>query len=163
MNTRCWKIGPSVVAALTVVLTVVIAAGCAGRYGSIRWDNGVEKSFVAGQVLPGHRYYTAGSDTTPLAILALREDHPLRSDLWAEVTMTPEILARFVDRMRGTRTEGPWGRVVLDDRNNPIGAWYSVFDPTPVKLLDDGGVVVAPPMGDTQGTMSIPRMDRDMK
>ena len=142
---------------------VLAFAGCAGRYGSIRWDNGVEKSFLAGQVLPGHRYYTTGSDTTPLAILALREDHPLRSDLWTEVAMTPEILARFADRMRGTRTEGPWGRVVLDDRQNPIGAWYSVFDPTPVKLLDDGGVVVTPPAGNMQDLLHLQGSGHDMK
>ena len=35
-------------------------------------------------MLPGHRYFTAGSDTIPDAILALREDRPLRSELWRE-------------------------------------------------------------------------------
>ena len=142
--------------AAALVLAFTLIAGCSGRYGSIRWDNSVERSFSTAQVLPGHRYYTAGSDTTPDAILALLEDRPLRGGLWREVAMTPEILARLVDRMRNSRVEGPYGRVVLDDRGARIGVWCSSMKPTPVKLLDDGGVMINPPVGtiDSLGPMS---------
>ena len=133
--------------AATLVLALALAAGCAGKYGSIRWDTAVGRTFETAQVLPGHRYYTTGSDTAPDAILALRENHPLSSKLWREVAMTSVTLARLVDRMRGTRSVGPFGRVVLDDRGGVIGGWYSYLDPTPVKLLDDGGVVIQPPVG----------------
>lgn len=118
-------------------------AGCAGgRSGSIRWDSGIQLSFETAQVLPGYRYFSAGSDTNPDAILALREDRPLRTDNWRQVAMTPETLARLVDRMRGTRVDGPYGGVVLDDGKTKIGMWYSLMKPSPVKLLDDGGVIV---------------------
>ena len=133
--------------AAALLLLLAVAAGCSGRYGSIRWDTSVQQSFSAAQVLPGHRYYTAGSDTSPDAIIALREDRPLRGDLWREVAMTPEILARLVDRMRNNRVESPYGNVILDDQGVRIGAWCSFFKATSVKLLDDGGVVVAPPLG----------------
>ena len=136
---------PRVAAALVLVLA--LAAGCAGKYGSIRWDTDVGLTFETALVLPGHRYYTTGSDTVPDAILALREDHPLSTNLWREVAMTSEILARLVDRMRNTRSVGPFGRVVLDDRGGVIGGWYSYLDPTSVKLLEDGGVVIQPPVG----------------
>ena len=134
-------------AAATIILLLAAAAGCSGRYGSIRWDNGVQRSFSAAQVLPGHRYYTAGSDTIPDAIIALREDRPLRGDLWREVAMTPEILAKLVDRMRNNRVESPYGNVILDDRGVQIGVWCSFFKTTSVKLLDDGGVFIQLPMG----------------
>jgi len=131
----------------TLVLAAALALpGCAGRYGAARYDAGVERSFADAQVLPAHRYYTTGSDTAPDAILALREDRPLRSDLWREVTMTPELLARLTDRMQGTRTDGPGGRVLLDGRGGRIGVWYSFFAPAPPRLLDDGGVVINPPI-----------------
>jgi hypothetical protein len=133
--------------AATLILFLAVAAGCAGRYGSIRWDTDVMRSFATAQVQPGHRYYTAGSDTSPDAIIALREGHPLRGGLWREVAMTPETLARLVDRMRGTRVESPYGSVILDDRGVQIGAWCSFFKPTSVKLLDDGGVDIALPFG----------------
>jgi hypothetical protein len=132
----------------TAVLALALV-GCAGRYGSIRWDNSVERVFSAAQVLPGHRYYTTGSDTAPDAILALHNDRPLRSDLWREVPMTAEKLARLVDRMRGTRDDSPYGSVVLDETGTRIGVWCSYQRPLPVKLLDDGGVIVAPPLGET--------------
>ena len=136
---------------LRVACMAVLAlalSGCAGRYGSIRWDSGIGQVFESAQVLPGHRYYTTGSDTAPDAVLALREDHPLRSDLWREVPMTPEILARLVDRMRGTRDGGPYGSVVLDEKGIRIGVWCSYQRPVPVRLLDDGAVVVSPPLGE---------------
>lgn len=121
-------------------------AGCAARYGSIRLDNSAERTFGAAQLVPGHRYYTTGSDTSPAAILALRDDRPLRSTLWREVPMTTELLARLVARMRGTRDDGPYGSVVLDEKGAAIGVWCSYLRPLPVRLLDDGGVVVPPPL-----------------
>ena len=134
---------------LCVTCAAVLALalyGCAGRYGSIRWDNGVERVFSSAQVLPGHRYYTTGSETAPEAILALRDERPLRSDVWREVAMTPEILARLVDRMRASRDDYPYGSVVLDEKGARIGVWCSYRRPLPVKLLDDGGVIVSPPL-----------------
>ena len=71
----------------------------------------------------------------------------MRADFWREVAMTPETLARLVDRMRGTRIDDPSSRAILDDRGAQIGVWYSYLKPTSVKLLDDGGVVIAPPLG----------------
>lgn len=63
-------------AAVPALALALALAGCAGHYGSIRWDNGVERLFSAAQVLPGHRYYTTGPDYAPDAILALRDDSP---------------------------------------------------------------------------------------
>lgn len=134
---------------LTCAAVLALAlAGCAGRYGSIRWDTGVGRSFETAEVLPGHRYYTTGSDAAPDAILALRDDRPLRSNLWREVPMTPEKLARLVDRMRGSRDDSPYGSVVLDEKGARIGAWCSYQKPLPVTVLDDGGVIVSPPLGE---------------
>ena len=137
--------------AATLVLVLALAAGCAGKYGSIRWDTDAGNSFGTAQVLPGHRYYTTGSDTEPAAIVALREDRPMRADFWREVAMTPETLAKLVDRMRNNRVDYPYSRVILDDRGAQIGIWYSYLKSTNVKLLDDGGVIVAPPVGGSDG------------
>jgi len=133
--------------AATLMLVLALAAGCAGKNGSIRWDTDAGSSFATARVLPGHRYYTTGSDTEPAAIVALREDRPMRADFWREVAMTPETLTKLVDRMRGTRLEYPYSRAILDDRGAQIGVWYSYLKSSSVKLLDDGGVVVSPPLG----------------
>ena len=147
-------------ATATLVLLFAVAAGCAGKNGSIRWDTDAGSSFAAAQVLPGHLYYTTGSDTEPAAIVALREGRPMRADFWREVAMTPEILRKLVDRMRGTRADYPYSRVILDDRGARIGVWYSYLKASTVKLLDDGGVVVAPPLGGSQDGLRPPSSGR---
>ncbi len=73
----------------------------------------------------------------------------LRSNLWREVPMTPEILTRLVDRMRGSHNNDPYGSVLLDEHGTRIGVWCSYLKPMPLKLLDDGGVIVSPPLGET--------------
>ena len=133
--------------AATLVLVLALAVGCGGKYGSIRWDTDAGASFATAQVLPGHRYYTTGSDTDPAAIVALREAHPMRADFWREVAMTSETLAKMVDRMRNNRFDAPYSRAILDDRGAQIGVWYSYLKSSSVKLLDDGGVIVSPPVG----------------
>jgi hypothetical protein len=75
----------------------------------------------------------------------------MRADFWREVAMTPETLAKLVDRMRNNRVDYPYSRVILDDRGAQIGIWYSFLKSTNVKLLDDGGVIVAPPVGGSDG------------
>lgn len=137
---------------------LLLAAGlaaCAGRWGAIRYDSGVGQLFETAQVLPGHRYYTTGSEGMPDAILALREDRPLRSRFWREVPMSRTLLVRLVDGMRGSRDPGPYGSVVLDEDKTPIGVWYSDLKPMPVKLLADGGVIVSPP-GDFRDSLGFP-------
>lgn len=132
--------------AMAAVLAAATVAGCGGRHGAIRLDVAAQRGFEAAEVLAGHRYYTTGSENSPDAILALRSDRPLRGGRWREVPMTRETLARLVDRMRGTRNDGPHGSVVVDDRGERIGVWLSWLSPLPVRLLDDGSVIVAPPV-----------------
>jgi hypothetical protein len=133
------------------LVALVALAACSGRYGSLRYDTGVMQSFEAAQVLPGHRYYTTGSEVDPAAIVALREDRPLRG-AWREIAATPELLRRLGDQMRGTRLVGPDGAAILDDKGERIGVWYSYHQyPAPPKLLDDGGVELMPPSVPSEG------------
>ena len=133
-------------------------AGCAGRYGAMRFDARVAQDLCAAQVLSGHRYYTTGSELDPAAIVALREERPLRG-AWREIAATPALLAKLCSEMRGTRLNLPDGAVILDDRGERIGVWYSYLAfPPPPKLLDDGSVELATPFvpqgdGDDSGKL----------
>ena len=121
-------------------------AGCAGRYGSMRFDNAIQHEFEAAQVLPGYRYYTTGSEIDPAAIVALRVDRPLRG-AWREIDATPALLKSLADTRRRNRPVGPDGAAILDDKGERIGVWYSYFRyPPPPRLLDDGGVELNPPI-----------------
>lgn len=136
---------------IAALLALSAFAGCSGRHGSLRFDNGVTRTFEAAQVLPGHRYYTTGSETDPAAIVALREDRPLRG-AWREIAATPELLKKLGDTMRGTRLVGPDGAIIVDDRGERIGVWYSYRQyPAPPRLLDDGSVELNPPPSPSDG------------
>src|SRR5512139_3210275 len=117
--------GGGAVPVLALVASLAVACtACAGRHGSLRFDNKVRFGFEAAQVLPGHRYYTTGSEIDPSAIVALREDRPLRG-AWREIAATPALLKSLSDKMRGTRLVGPDGAAILDDKGEQIGVWYS--------------------------------------
>jgi hypothetical protein len=64
---------------IAALVLLAALAGCAGHYGSARLDTGVGRGFADAEVLPAHRYYTTGSDTSPDAILALRDTAPSRA------------------------------------------------------------------------------------
>ena len=133
------------VRALAALIALCALAGCAGRYGSMRFDNGIQHEFEAAQVLPGYRYYTTGSEIDPAAIVAMRVDRPLRG-AWREIAPTPALLKSLADKMRGNRQVGPEGAAILDDKGGRIGVWYSYNRyPPPPRLLDDGSVELNPP------------------
>jgi hypothetical protein len=139
---------PAVALALSLALAGV---GCAGRYGSMRLDARIAQDLGAAQVLPGHRYYTTGSELEPAAIVALREERPLRG-AWREIAATPALLAKLCSEMQGTRLNLPDGAVILDDRGERIGVWYSYLAfPPPPKLLDDGSVELTTPFVPSDG------------
>jgi hypothetical protein len=146
-----------IVAALILMPTL---AGCAGRYGSMRLDARIAQDLGAAQVLAGHRYYTTGSELEPAAIVALREDRPLRG-AWREIAATPALLAKLCSEMQGTRLVLPDGAVILDDRGERIGVWYSYLAfPPPPKLLDDGSVELATPFVPSDGGDGRPGLPR---
>lgn len=137
--------------ALALALAIASVGCAAGRHGSLRFDTGVAQEFEARKVLADHRYYTTGSDIDPDAIVAMRKDRPLRG-AWREIAPTPELLASLRERMQGTRLRGPDGALILDDKGERIGVWYSYLAyPPPPRLLDDGGVELSTPSRPSDG------------
>lgn len=154
------RLGFSITAVALAWSLSLVCAGCSGRYGSIRLDARVARDLSAARVLPGHRYYTTGSELGPAAIVAMREDRSLRG-AWREIAATPALLAKLSAEMQGTRLAPPDGAVILDDRGERIGIWFSYLSfPPPPKLLDDGGVELATPFvpsGDGDYRPKLPR------
>jgi hypothetical protein len=145
---------------VAVLVLAATLAGCAGRYGSIRVDARVARDLGAAQVLPGHRYYTTGSELEPAAIVALREDRPLRG-AWRVIAATPALLAKLSAEMQGSRLVLPDGGIIFDDRGERIGIWFSYHRlPPPPKLLDDGSVEINPPFIESGGGDGRPEVGR---
>ncbi len=134
------------------------ALGCAGplfqSYGRIDPSSEVTRAFEKYQVNEGYRYYISGSDVYPNALMGLHRDYRLDPrTLWKEVKMTPERMKEIVEYMQikaGEYRLFQAGFGISDDKDRPIGVWYSILTArTFVRMQEDGTVRIDTPPLDT--------------
>lgn len=123
-------------------------SGCATGSGA-RLDRSkdVLDSFLAFDVLPGYRYYTTGPGNTPNAILGIKSGYTLRSEVWKETKMTPELLKRSVLQMNNlfdAEEAGLIGAAVMNE-GEQVGVWYSPVGVTQVEMISSTEMAVNPP------------------
>ena len=113
------------------MIVIILLSGCAAAkdFGRFEPDKKAGKTFEIYQVNPDYRYYITGSDTYPVAILALDKSYSMGNDLWKEVDMTPKSLKETVTLMKlklwECCMEPPFGFLVYDPREKLIGMMYS--------------------------------------
>jgi len=138
---------------------LVLSAGCAGslfkNYGEISLNKEVTNAFETYQINTEYDYYISGSDVYPNAIIGLDKAYTLDSDLWKKVEMTPKKLRELVTDMRDkaatVNAAMPlYGFIMLDDKGNQIGVWYSILEAkTFLKMKDNRTVIIYTPDIDT--------------
>lgn len=131
-----------------IVLLILLTACTGGNYGEIRLSSEVNRLFESHQVLENHNYYYSGSNAIPNAIIGIHKDYTLRSELWKPVELTSDHLRQWINLMTdykaySFRTDGA---NILDPEGKIIGIWYSRYDETVVKILEDHQVIVYPPI-----------------
>lgn len=142
----------SVTKILILVSVLIVSAGCAaGRYGRTVIDDRVKQLFESYMVMPGYRYYYSGPDAWPYAVIAIRSEFTLRTDLWKPVDPTSRQLKGWFNWAypRVGYDPGHYGRYILSDDGRRIGLWYSVRDwrdHTVVRMVDDQTVEITPPI-----------------
>jgi hypothetical protein len=117
-----------------VVLTlgaVLILAGCAGfkMRGSFVPDRDVTRSFERFEFRDDMNYYSSGSDSHPNALMGLKKEYTLDSDLWKKVD-TAETFKDMVQGMQKKTDESTLnlhGFQILDNGGQPIGIWYAIL------------------------------------
>jgi fructose 1,6-bisphosphatase len=139
-----------------VLLSILmLSAGCDGsifmNYGKIIPNVEVTNAFETYQISSEYNYYISGSDIYPNAIIGLDKGYTLESDLWKEVEMTPKKLRELVtamkDKASATQLGTPlYGFVMLDDKGNQIGVWYSILEAkTSLMMKDNRRVIIYTP------------------
>jgi hypothetical protein len=111
---------------------LICASGCATfnkNFGQFVPDNKARIAFETFQINPDYRYYYSGSDTYPVAMLALNKSYTMGNDLWPEVQVTPETMQQIILNMQNQRrmTSGGThsGFAVLDHEGKQIGILYT--------------------------------------
>jgi hypothetical protein len=116
---------------IMVLFVVIIMAGCTGgRYGNIFPDGQVTKDFDAFKIDPGMNYYYSGPDLYPNALIGLKKQYILDSDLWKPFKPTPESFRDMIIHMQDKAQEYrelQHGFIMYDDKGQPIGVWYSIL------------------------------------
>ncbi len=140
----------------TLMIMIMFMTGCASvqGFGKFTPDNRAGISFEAGQVNPDYRYYLTGSDTYPVAILALNKSYSMGNDLWKEVPMTPNYLKEMVTMMQLRLMEccqqSPFGFLVYTPEGKPIGMMYSYLGVSIAFQVNDRIVIMYGPRDDDQ-------------
>ncbi len=142
---------------LCVAAAVCLSLSCTGplsrNHGQIIPDAEVTRQFESYQVNPDYRYYITGSAGKPEAFLGI--DRHYRIDpatLWKEVSMTPELMKQYIDWLHGAylRINTYHGFIIRDEKERPIGVWYSPLGKTTfVQTLPDGTLRIDTPFEKT--------------
>lgn len=127
-----------------------IISGCStGAYGRLDRDAEVTALFESYRMPGNYRYFFAGPEGRPKAILGLRNEYELVSTQWTEFDATGPKLKKWVDwldQTYGMRTQHyPSGFRVKGPSGKDIGIWYSIWDWTVVMLGEDNRVKIYPP------------------
>ena len=153
-----------------LLLAVCLSAmACSGQflrnYGRINPSSETTRAFESYHVNTEYRYYISGSDLYPNALMGLHRDYRLDpKTLWKEVAMTPARMKEIVENMKTKAAEYrefQFGFEMLDDKDRPIGVWYSILTArTFLRMQENGTVRIDTPELDTYERFEV-ETDRD--
>jgi len=130
---------------LIVLFMVLLLAGCGGgRYGNIFVDAQVTKDFDTFKIDPGMNYYYSGPDLYPNALIGLKKEYVLDSDLWKPINPTPASFRDMILHMQDKALEYrefQHGFLMYDDKGKPIGVWYSILKARTFTQMGEGNKV----------------------
>jgi len=115
------------------------------KYGKLKRDRGVNRTFQTFKILPDHTYYTSGRAGIPYAIIGIQNIYELRPGLWQEIKLTTPLLRSWVSQMDNIYGYPPYGSVILDNNGKRIGVWYSSKQWTTVIIEENNEIAVLVP------------------
>jgi hypothetical protein len=115
------------------------------KYGRLKRDRDVNRTFQTYKVLPDHKYYTSGQANIPNAIIGINNKYKLRPGMWQEVELTTPMLRGWVSKMDNIYGYPPYGSIILDDNGQQIGIWYSSKQWTTVIIEENSEIAILAP------------------
>jgi hypothetical protein len=115
------------------------------KYGKLKRDREVNRTFQTYKVLQRHKYYTSGQANIPYAIIGINSNYKLRPGNWREVQLTTPLLRGWISRMDNIYGYPPYGSAILDDNGNQIGVWFSSKQWTTVIIEENSEIAVLAP------------------
>jgi len=123
---------------------VVLLAGCAANYGSLKRDQEVQQAFESQRVPPEYKYYYYGFSTRPYVVFGIEPAYKMNSRLWKEAA--PDT-AEFKEMIRWIWEDYGYykfGADILDPTGKKVGVMYTAINETSVKFGNDNQIEVMP-------------------
>ncbi|MDA8124566.1 MAG: hypothetical protein M0009_05185 [Deltaproteobacteria bacterium] len=133
------------------------AAACTAsfkNYGRFVLSDEAGRAFDQYRVNEELRYYISGPDLFPNALLGLHRSYRLSPGaLWREVAMDPRRMQEIIEHMKTQAFRFglfPNSYVLVDNRDRPVGVWYSIREAQTHLLTEaDGTLSIPTPPVDT--------------
>ncbi len=115
------------------------------KYGKLKRDRDVNRTFQTYKVLSTHKYYISGLANIPYAIIGVDKKYKLRPGMWREVQLTTPLLRSWVSKMDNIYGYPPYGSIILNDNGKQIGIWYSSKQWTTVIIEENNEIAILAP------------------
>ena len=136
----------SFIAFVYALVVFALAAGCAGSYGRVAFDDKVTDAFKTGQIPSDFKFYYYGLNNRHYAIVGLDPKWELRSRIWSEIDPQSEKFKEAVAYMWEIEGYPPYnvrGSNIFDNEGKKIGVYYSCLYAT-VKFGSENQIQVMP-------------------
>lgn len=146
---KIWKASACIILALSFLL-----GGCSkAPRGRLVREGTVALQFKEAKILPGYTYYYYGRASSPIAIIALKQDLELVSRLWSPLDQSKRSLAYLVEATKYQRNDMCtfYGAVILKPDGEVAGFWYSKWEMTSIRTPEPGKIEVFPPAEPSYG------------
>ena len=130
------------------VLMLMLSAGCLEKYGRVDPSTAVDRLFEQAQVLPDYRYFYAGGQNNPRALLRIRNDYTQTNRSWSAMPeLTSEVLKKRVEAMTNEIGHAPmtYGGTIINPEGEQVGIWYSKTRDVTIKFGDNREISVSLP------------------
>ena len=107
------------------ILIPMLVVACMKSLGGLAIDQNVAQAFRAGQVDPGLRYYYAGRENIPYAIIGIDRDYTVPSAYWIRMDPDSDQLKEMSQNIFQEIRTNPYGAKIVGPDGKTIGIWYS--------------------------------------
>lgn len=131
-------------------IVIMVLGGCSmANYGQLKSDKEITQAFENYQILPNLKYYYRGTYSRPIAIVGIKENYKLDSNLWVKIDPNSKDFRALIEKvsLQGSGSgASPWGFSILDPSGREVGIWYSAIRAAAVEIKDNGQIVNLSPL-----------------
>ena len=129
----------------TGLLLLLFIAGCSQNFGRIHWDENVTGAFQNNRVEPDYNFYQYTIGNRVFAIVGLKPELELQSNIWRELSSDTEDFKLATSRIwydYALSPMEPRGAIIRNPSGEDVGVYFSSIRFVSIKFQPDNRVMV---------------------